>query len=179
MGRARGRVLDLGMGLDHLGDYQRHGSAESIVVLEPNASAADRLARRASTLRAPTAVRCAGLSDVDPTGERFDTVVSVFGLALLPDLPLALRAIQSLLVPEGHLEFVEPVADFHSFDPMLRAVSPLLRATAGLHLHRDVPSAIRDVGYILDRVERTTMPTFIWPLRHVASGSARRAADER
>ncbi len=176
MGRARGRVLDLGMGFDHLGDYQRHGSAESLVVLERNAYAADRLARRATNLRTETEVRQATLSDLDPSIDRFDTVVSVFGLALVRDLPLSLRAIQSLLTADGRLEFVEPVADFHSLDPLLSALSPLLRATAGLHLDRDVPSAIRAVGYTLDRVERTTMPTFIWPLRHVASGSARRAA---
>ena len=85
--------------------------------------------------------------------------------------------------PEG-VELVEAVlpdgrqvtASFAAADR--EAVSPLLRATAGLHLDRDVPSAIRNVGYILDRVERTTMPTFIWPLRHVASGSARRGGSE-
>ena len=172
-------MLDLGMGLDHLGDYQRHGSAESRVVLEPNTAAADRLARRASTLRVPTEVRRASLSDLDPAAEEFDTIVSVFGLAILPDLPLSLRAIRTLLAPDGGFEFVEPVSDFHSLDPVLSAVSPLLRATAGLHLDRDVPSAIRSVGYRLDRGERTTMPTFIWPLRHVASGSAKRGSGTR
>jgi hypothetical protein len=44
---------------------------------------------------------------------------------------------------------------------------------AGRSVERDVPAAARAAGFTLIDLERFTVPTFIWPLRHFVHARAR------
>jgi SAM-dependent methyltransferase len=174
---ARGRVLDLGMDLGHLSDF-KSSAADELVVLEPNEIAAKRLCSAADRFELPVEIRRESLAGLDSGREQFDTVVSVFALPFQPDLELTLRALKQLLRPDGRVLFLEPVGSWTRMDRLLRGPGHLLRSTAGLHLERDVPRALRSVGLSVIDVKRVEVPTMIWPLRHVVQGRAWITLDE-
>lgn len=158
LGRAEGRVLDLGDGT------------------EP-----ELLARADEVVRARTAA-AAALGDA-PGAEHaadgsFDTIVSVLHLAAVRDLPTELAAVRRLLTPEGRLLFLEPVRQ-PGFGHRLRsAASPMVRVVSGWEIDRDLPLAIRANHLTIVDIERINMPPVVWPIRTFILGAAtRRPAD--
>jgi SAM-dependent methyltransferase len=104
----------------------------------------------------------------------WDTVISVGQLIRFPDLALALQAIDRLLVPTGRLVAVEPVMRPGAL--RMFAAAPWLRARSvrGFHVGRDLPAALRSTTFVVDDLERFTLPTAIVPLRHFVAISVRR-----
>lgn len=96
----------------------------------------------------------------------YDTAVSVGQLVRFPDLGAALRAIDRLLSPEGQLLLVEP-AGRPGLGALLVAsawaATPRLR---GFHVARDVTAALRVTTFVLDDIERFSMPTAVSAVRH-------------
>jgi SAM-dependent methyltransferase len=175
--RARGRVLDLGFGLDHLDAYLGVGAVEEVVVLEPDARAAQRLERRAQQEGVPL-VAVAPDARGRPPGDRpFDTVVSVVALPAFPDVHAVLGPVADRLVPGGRMLVLEPTRDHRMAPRVLSMPGQVLRPLAGLSLGREVPSAIRRCGLRITDMERLTMPTLLWPLRTVVRLTARRPDD--
>jgi hypothetical protein len=91
--------------------------------------------------------------------------VSVGQLVRFPDLVAALRGIDRLVVPDGRLLLVEPdgrtglaalVAD------TLWARTPWV---SGFHVGRDITASVRSTTFVLDDIERFTMPTAVSSLR--------------
>jgi hypothetical protein len=104
-----------------------------------------------------------------PQPATFAHIVSVAGLIHFADLPLALRGIGYLLAPGGVVDLVEPISA-----PGLRAfVAASVVAGLGrwvpevrdVHLHRDVPVALRAEGFTLATIDRFTVETPVRPLR--------------
>ncbi len=115
------------------------------------------------------------LVDLVATGDTaFDTVVSLIRTPLVADLPGWLALVDRVLAPDGHLLFLEPTRRPGSAGRLLAALSPLVRATSGLHLDRDVPAAVRSVGFVVTDLERFEVPTVSAPLRPFVDGRARR-----
>lgn len=116
------------------------------------------------------AVAGAGAGDaVVPQPGTFASIVSVAGLVHFADLPLALRGLSYLLQPEGTLHLLEPVSApgvvafaGASLASGLRRWIPEVRH---LHLHRDLPAALRAEGFTIATIERFAMPATVPPLR--------------
>jgi hypothetical protein len=143
-GLARGRVLDVG-----------------------SPSGRDLLVRT---------VRAAGgpIDDGPDAAGAYDTVVSVAGLVRFPDLVAALRGVERLLAPEGVLLLAEPVGRPGPVGLVVASAGSLLPPVRGAHLARDVPAAVRAAGFLMTDLERITMPTAVWPLRHLVQARALR-----
>jgi hypothetical protein len=110
-----------------------------------------------------------------PIDPEWDTVVSIAELIRFPDLALALKGIDRLLVPTGRFMAVEPVARPGTLRMLV--VGPWVRSRAlrGLHVGRDLPAALRSTTFTVDDIERFTMPTSVAPLRHFVAIDTRRA----
>jgi len=118
------------------------------------------------------------LDELDDSA-RFDTIVTVLGFPRYADLPSTAAWLGRHLTDTGRLRFVEPVGM-----PGLRGAiggvsSPFIPALAGLHLDRDVPSALRASGLVITDNERFRMPTLLWSLRNWVDGVAQPADVER
>jgi hypothetical protein len=113
-----------------------------------------------------------------PQPGSFRTVVSVAGLVRFADLPLALRGMTYLLHPEGELRLLEPLGRPGVPSLLLSSAhaalvsSRLVPGSHGLHLARDVAAAVRAEGLVISSIERFTMPTTVWPLRHWMQATA-------
>jgi hypothetical protein len=106
---------------------------------------------------------------VVPQPASFATIVSLAGLVHLADLPLAVRGLGYLLRPGGRVHLVEPigapgVASFAAAS-LTAGLAAWLPAVRGLHLHRDVPAALRAEGFTLATIERFSMPGALPSLR--------------
>lgn len=164
-------MLDLG-GLGPPVDAYPTEAVRSLTIVEPDPAAAAARRERAATHGLDVDV----VASVDElsAGERFDTVVSVCALAPVGDLPTALARAAARLAPEGSLHLVEPTLAPGAWRTLVTPLVAALPTVAGLHLNRDVPSAVRAQGLTVVAIERFTMPTVIWPLRPFVTLTARR-----
>lgn len=172
---ASGRVLDLGGAESHAGLY-RHvpaGQVEDVLLLDHTAFGDQRLRRRAAEQPLPVTVRRASVGELVDEGARFDTIVSVFGVAALENVDAGLGELRRLLDPSGHLLFLEPVRHPGWTGVLQRAVDPWMRVSLGWSVHRDVPAALRRASFTITDIERFTMPTLFWHLRSCVQGTAR------
>ena len=97
--------------------------------------------------------------------DSYDAVISVAGLARLPDLAAAVSVVADLLAPDGVMMAVEPGFRPGPMALVVASAGALLPAARGVHLARDLPATVRSLGLTVTDVERFTMPTLIWPLR--------------
>lgn len=96
----------------------------------------------------------------------YDTIVSTGRLVAAPDLFLTLTALTGRLADDGELHLVEPVGRPGTMGLLAASLGTCLPGMAGLHVARDVPAAVRATGLTVIDLERFTVPTAIWPLRH-------------
>jgi SAM-dependent methyltransferase len=153
--QARGRLLDLG-------GAERHRSLWS--------GAAD--VSEATVLDGAGDVRLAELAS---SGERFDTVVSVFQLAAAADLRGTLEAIGRVLADDGRVLFLEPGAPVRLLGRVQRLVAPPLGGLTGWRADRDIPAELRAAGLSVTDILRHRVPTLQPWLRQVLEGVAHHA----
>ena len=152
-GRAAGRVLDLG-GSDAHRSLWRSTDVDVTLLDGSGDPAVRRLAEE---------------------GARFDTVFSVFQLASTPDLAATLSRLTSVLDPGGRLLFLEPGRLAGMAGRTQRLLAPAMSMTAGWHLDRDVPMALRRAGLTITDLDRHRVTTTQWWLRSLVEGTARHA----
>lgn len=154
VGRAEGRVLEIGFGsglnLPHYG-----AGVRELLALEPSA-VARRLARPAIEA-APFPVRFVGLeaASIPLEDGAVDCVVSTWTLCTVPDPHAALAEVRRVLRPGGALHFLE---HGRHPDPRLarwqERLDPLQRRIAGgCHLSRAIPALVSAAGLRLEGVE--------------------------
>jgi hypothetical protein len=106
----------------------------------------------------------------------YDTAVVVGQLLRFPDLLAALRGLDRLIVPDGRLLLVEPVGRPGLTALFLDSAWARTRWLAGFHVARDVTAALRSTTFVLDDIERFSMPTPVTALRHGVEVHAARLA---
>ncbi|HEX8083113.1 MAG TPA: class I SAM-dependent methyltransferase [Solirubrobacteraceae bacterium] len=168
VGRARGRVLEIGAGtglnLDHYGP-----EVTELVLTEPEEPMAKRL--RAKLTQGE--VIGAGAHDLPFPGDSFDTVVSTLVLCTVPDQERAIAEIRRVLKPDGRLLFLEHV---RADDPKTakwqdRLHGPWKALGHGCNCNRDTAAALASGGFRLE-LESWRMPKAPAIVRPVIEGTA-------
>jgi SAM-dependent methyltransferase len=174
LSRARGRVLEIGVGPGVNFPHYDAGRVTKLFALEPN-DGMIRLAEKART-RTSLEIEFLGLP-----GERIpledasvDTVVSTFTLCTIPGIAEALRGIARVLEPGGELIFFEisrsPDASVQRWQ---RLWEPVHRSLfQGLCLTRDIPSLIGEAGFRLENVANGYVASFPKSWAHCSWGTA-------
>ena len=148
--RARGRILDLG------------GSASHAALWDAEVVRLDGSSDRT-------------LVELAQADEQFETVFSVFQFAGAPDLAATLARVARVLAPDGRVLFIEPGRLPGIAGRSQRVLAPALALTAGWHLDRDIPMALRRAHLSVTDLERHRTATTQWWLRAVVEGSAHHA----
>ena len=167
LAEAGGRVLEIGGGTGaNLAFYD--GSIESLVITEPEATMLRRLQRKAQEQAPLARVLQAPAEQLPFEDESFDTVVSTLVLCGVDDPVRALREAHRVLRPGGRLLFIEHVL---SDDPQLarfqNRMNWLNRIVVHCDCNRATLTSIEAEGFVVSRLERTTMPKaprFVQPL---------------
>jgi SAM-dependent methyltransferase len=95
----------------------------------------------------------------------YAAVLSVVHLARLDDPVDALVRARRALCPGGRLLLLEPNRRTGWRGIAADLATPLLRLATGLRADLPVPALVREAGFTITSVERTTMPTPVAPLR--------------
>lgn len=172
---AHGTVLEIGVGPGANFPHYDPARVTRLYALEPNA----RMIQLAKG-RLPPGLP---VEFLDLPGERIpledgtvDTVVSTFTLCTLEGTAAALAGTRRVLKPGGRFIFVEiGLSPQPSVRRWQQRWEPIHRAVfGGLRLTKDIPSAIREAGFALDRVESGYLTPFPRSWAHcfwgVASG---------
>lgn len=171
--RARGRVLEVGMGPGLNLPFYDRDRVELVWGLEPSEGmrrkAADRI--EASDLD----VRWLGLpgEQIPLDDDSVDTVVLTFTLCSIADPEAALAEMHRVLAPSGTLLFAEHGA---APDPGVRRhqdrIDPIwTRLAGGCHVNRPIVELITGAGFAVDDLEQAYRPgpKFV---SYVSTGSA-------
>jgi len=158
--RARGRVLEVGMGSGINLEFYDQSRVEMVYGLEPS----EGMRRKAlpNLNRSPIAVEW-----LDLPGEKIplednsvDTVLLTFTLCTIPDFNIALAQMRRVLKPGGRLLFSEHGA---APDPGVakwqRRIEPVWKRIAGgCHLTRPIPRLIEESGFAIGDMEAWYLP---------------------
>ena len=158
--RARGRVLEIGIGSGLNLPYYDPAKVELLWALEPGAGIRRMAERKAADLAFPIAFLDSPAEQIPLADESLDTVVTTFTLCTIPDAAAALGEMRRVLKPGGRLLFAE-----HGRAPDERVrrwqdrLTPLWkRIGGGCHLNRDIPAMIEAAGFRLSSLETAYLP---------------------
>lgn len=171
----RGRVLEIGGGTGaNLPHYPR-GIAE-IVITEPEAPMARRLARKLPAHALPARVVSAPAEKLPFEDASFDVAVSTLVLCTVGVPALALAEIHRVLKPDGQLLFIEHVrSDDRRVARWQDRLNGLQRRVGhGCNCNRRTLASIEGAGLSVTSVEHTRLPKAPPHVRPLILGSAQR-----
>jgi SAM-dependent methyltransferase len=158
--RAEGTVLEIGIGTGLNLPYYEDARVERLIGLDPSEESWALAAERAAHLAFD--VEFIGLpgEEIPLEDASVDTVLVTYALCTIPDPVSALRGMGRVLRPGGRLIFCE---HGRAPDPGVRKwqdrINPIWRRIAGgCNLNRDIPSLLRDGGFVVDDLERMYLP---------------------
>ena len=173
LGRAQGRVLEIGAGTGLNVPFYPAG-LDALVLTEPDPGMARRLERRVARERPEAQVVRAGAEELPFADGSFDAVVSTMVLCTVPDPEAAVGELQRVLAPGGALLYVEHL---RADQPRLarwqdRLAAPWAAFAAGCRCDRRTLDLLDEVFHLDEpqRAEWRGMPRLVRPL---AIGRAR------
>lgn len=158
--RARGRVLEVGMGSAINLQFYRANQVEMVYGLEP--SEGMRRKARPNLEKSPVTVEWLDLpgEKIPLEKDSVDTVLLTFTLCTIPDWQAALEQMWRVLKPGGELLFLE-----HGESPDERTrkwqhrITPGWKKLAGgCHLNRHIADLIRQGGFQIEELENLYVP---------------------
>lgn len=160
--RARGRVLEIGLGTGlNLPHYGADGTMPaSLFALEPAEDIARLAVGRLAKVTFPVHVLEASAEDIPAEDGTFDSVVSTWTLCSVPNVYRALDELRRVLKPTGQLVFAEhgasPDAKWLRWQRRLEPGWKLIGG--GCHLSRKPASLIEAAGFRIDEVDADYLP---------------------
>ncbi len=171
--RARGKVLEIGIGSGlNLGFYDP-AKVEHIFGVDPSAEMQLKARKRAANIGIPVDTVPLVIEQIGAADASFDTVVCTFTLCTIPDPVPALKEMRRVLKPGGELLFCEhglaPDAGVRLWQNRL---TPLWKPLAGgCHLNRNIPDLIAAGGFEISELDAHYLPG-PKPMTYVYSGVA-------
>jgi ubiquinone/menaquinone biosynthesis C-methylase UbiE len=152
-----GEVLEVGAGTGlNLPHYEK---ATRVVAVEPDASMAKRLRKRAPEAHPSVEIVSGSAESLPFPDGAFDTVVVTFVLCSVPDPTASLAEIGRVLAPRGQLVLLEHVRGGEKLARWQDRLTPLHRRLAGnCHLNRKTKAAVAAAGFDATAIHDTRIP---------------------
>lgn len=171
--RARGKVLEIGIGSGlNLGFYDP-AKVTQIFGVDPSAEMQVKARKRAAAIPIPVDTVPLVIEQIGAADASFDTVVCTFTLCTIPDPLPALKEMRRVLKHGGELLFCEhglaPDASIRRWQDRL---TPFWKPLAGgCHLNRSIPDLIAAGGFEITELDARYLPG-PKPMTYVYSGVA-------
>lgn len=160
--RARGRVLEIGVGAGTNFRFYDAGQVDEVVAIEPSSGMLRRARGEAARtgLAGRVSLHACGAEALPVDAASIDTAVVTFVLCTIPDWQSALREVRRVLKPGGMLLFSE-----HGLSPdaavarWQRRIEPIWKRLAGgCHLTRDTLALLRATGFSAEQADTMYLP---------------------
>jgi ubiquinone/menaquinone biosynthesis C-methylase UbiE len=171
--RARGKVLEIGIGTGRNLPFYNAARLDSLDGLDPAGQMNAKALRRAKTAGIEVQIVTLSAETIPAADASYDTVVCTFTLCTIPDPVKALREMRRVLKPGGQLLFCEHgLAPDASVSKWQHRLTPWWKPIAGgCHLNRDVPAMLADGGFRATEIESSYLEgpkPLVWVTRGVA-----------
>lgn len=171
--RARGRVLEIGIGTGRNLPFYDATKLSSLQGLDPATQMNPTAQKRADKAGIKVELLTLSAEEIPAPDASYDTVVCTFTLCTIPDPVKALHEMRRVLKPGGQLLFCEhgraPDAGVQRWQDRL---TPWWKPVAGgCHLNRDVPSMLAAGGFRATEIESSYLKgpkPLVWVTRGVA-----------
>ncbi len=158
--RARGTVLEIGVGTGLNLPYYDGAKVDRLIGLDPSERSWDLAAERAAQLAIPLEFIGLPGEEIPLASNSVDTVVVTFSLCTIPDPITALQGMARVLKADGELLFAE-----HGAAPdekvrrwQDRLDRPWGAIAGGCHLNRDIPLLLKSGGFQTRELESMYLP---------------------
>ena len=174
--QALGEVLEIGIGSGLNLQFYDAKKVSSIIGVDPAAQMQTLARNRAADISIPVQVIAVDVQGIHADTDQFDTIVMTFTLCSIDDPVAALKEMARVLKPDGQLLFCEHgLAPDASIKRWQHRLTPFWKPMAGgCHLNRDIPSIIREAGFVIDELSEAYLPG-PRPMSYVYSGIAHSA----
>ncbi len=158
--RARGRVLEVGMGSGINLPLYRSEQVEWVWGLEPSEGMHALAQSRVKAAPFPVHWLTAPAEKIPLEDNSVDTVLLTFTLCTIPDWKAALREMHRVLKPDGQLLFCEHgLAPEPGVQAWQQRINPLWKKCAGgCNINRPMAALIRDGGFTISELHEDYMP---------------------
>lgn len=171
--RARGRVLEIGIGTGHNLPYYRREQLEHLCGVDPATDMHPKAQRRMRQTGIDVELLPLSAERVPAPAASFDTVVCTFTLCSIPEPLVALEEMKRVLRPQGELLFCEhgraPEAGVQAWQDRL---TPYWKPfSGGCHLNRETTALLTRAGFQVAELEQHYLRgprAFTWVSRGVA-----------
>lgn len=158
--RARGRVLEIGIGTGRNLPFYDRDKLESLCGLDPAAQMHGLARKRARKAQLQVELLTLPAERIPAEDESFDTVLTTFTLCTIPDAATALCEMRRVLKTDGILLFCEhgraPDAGVRRWqDRLTPAWKPI---AGGCHLNRDIPALLDAGGFAVTELVADYLP---------------------
>lgn len=159
--RARGTVLEIGIGTGLNLPYYDPQKVERLIGLDPSEKSWELAGERAAKLSFD--VEFIGLpgEEIPLAADSVDTVLVTFALCTIPDPVSALQGMARVLKPGGELIFCEHgLAPDENIAKWQGRINPMWRRLAGgCNLNRDIPALLTAGGFAVGDLETRYLPS--------------------
>lgn len=154
--RARGRVLEIGVGTGLNLPFYETSKIEYLSALDPSAQMHPKAERRRVAVGIPMDLLTLSAEEIPMPDQSFDTVVCTYTLCTIPDPLKALREMRRVLKPDGRLLYCEhgaaPDAGVLRWQNRLNSVWGHI--AGGCNLNRDMPALLQAGGFKILELEK-------------------------
>lgn len=170
--RARGRVLEIGVGSGLNLPLYRPPVAE-VIGLDPSPALLRRARREAAAARVPVRLMEASAGAIPLPQHSIDTAVTAWTLCSVPDADEALAELRRILRPDGRLVFVEHgLSDEPGVAGWQQRLDPLWLKVS-CHMNLPIGELLRRSGFVLEDLRTGYLGKGPKALTFLYEGSAR------
>lgn len=158
--RARGKILEIGLGAGHNIPHYDHERVDRVIGIDPCETSWKLAQERVTAVPFDVEFLAGSAEDIPLDDDSVDSVLLTFALCTIPDPLAALSEAKRVMRPGGELVFCEHAqAPDESVQRWQARINPLWKRLAGgCNLNRDIVGLIRTAGFDINELEQMYLP---------------------
>ena len=155
----KGIVLEIGCGSGLNFSFYEENNIDKLYALEPDKEMLRQANSVVKEVNFPITFLETGAEKIPLEDDSIDTALLTYTLCTIPDPLAALLEIRRVLKKGGKLVFCEHgMAPENNVKKMQNFINSFFLFVGGCNLNRDIPSLIKDAGFLVDNLETMYLP---------------------
>ena len=155
----KGIVLEIGCGSGLNFSFYEENNIDKLYALEPDKEVLRQAESVVKEVNFPITFLETGAEKIPLEDDSIDTALLTYTLCTIPDPLAALLEIRRVLKKGGKLVFCEHgMAPENNVKKMQNFINSFFLFVGGCNLNRDIPSLIKDAGFLVDNLETMYLP---------------------